>query len=234
MNDQNPSLSKSQSVPWSNRDVWLGVGIFGLWLAGTVGLVFAAPQFPAQFDLGLLITVWELVLIVPAWWFAVRKHKTGWKALGLTPFKADTLAIGCGLMLVSFGFNLFYNLFLMLFGLRAQMDLTVLFDQTASPWLLLLGGVVIAPLAEEIFFRGFLFAGLRDRHGWRRAALISAGLFAVLHLQPLTFLPIFLLGLVFAYLYHRSESIWPAVIMHMLTNGMSLGAAYLVARFNLL
>lgn len=232
MNDQNPSLSSS--VPWSARDVWYGVGIFGLWLAGTLALVLAAPRIPEQFDLGVLITVWELVLILPAWWFAVRKYGVGWKSLGLTPFKADTLAVGCGLMLVSFGFNLFYNLFLMLFGLRAQMDLTVLFEQTASPWLLLLGGVVIAPLAEEIFFRGFLFAGLRKRHGWKRAALVSAGLFAVLHLQPLTFLPIFLLGLVFAYLYHRSESIWPAVIMHMLTNGMSLGAAYLVSHFNLL
>ena len=223
----------SPSVPWTGRDAWLGVGAFALWIAVTIGWVFLSPRLPWQIDLGVYITVWELVLIVPAWWFTVRKYNTDWKSLGLKSFSAGTLAVGCGLMILSFAFNLLYNLFLMLFDLQAQMDLTMLFEQTSSPWLLLLGGVVVAPVAEEIFFRGFLFTGLRERYGWKRAGLISAGLFAVLHLQPLTTLPIFLLGLIFAYLYHRSESIWPAVIMHILTNGLSLGAAYLISQMDL-
>jgi hypothetical protein len=186
-----------------------------------------------QIDLGLFVTLWELPLVIPAWWFTVRKYNVGWRALGVQGFSAGTLGIGVGLMALSTGFNLLYNLGLSQFGLQAQMDFVALFEQLSSPWLLLVGGIVVAPVVEELFFRGFVFAGLRERYGWRRAALLSAGLFAVIHLQPLAVIPIFVLGTVFAYLYHRSGSIWPAVIMHVLTNGVGLGAAYLASQMNL-
>jgi hypothetical protein len=42
--------------------------------------------------------------------------------------------------------------------------------------------------------------------------------------------PIFILGYIFAYLYRRSGSIWPAVVMHVATNALGLGAAYLLSR----
>jgi hypothetical protein len=186
-----------------------------------------------QIDLGLFVTLWELPLVIPAWWFTVRKYNVEWRALGVQGFSAGTLGIGVGLMALSTGFNLLYNLGLSQFGLQAQMDFVALFEQLSSPWLLLVGGIVVAPVVEELFFRGFVFAGLRERYGWRRAALLSAGLFAVIHLQPLAVIPIFVLGTVFAYLYHRSGSIWPAVIMHVLTNGVGLGAAYLASQMNL-
>jgi membrane protease YdiL (CAAX protease family) len=67
------------------------------------------------------------------------------------------------------------------------------------------------------------------RYGWKKAAVISSALFAVIHFQPIAFVLIFVLGLIFAYLYHRSNSIWPAILMHVATNGLALGAAYLMA-----
>jgi membrane protease YdiL (CAAX protease family) len=83
---------------------------------------------------------------------------------------------------------------------------------------------------EELFFRGFLYAGLAQRYSWRKAAVISSALFALIHLQPLAIAPIFILGYIFAYLYRRSGSIWPAVVMHVATNALGLGAAYLLSR----
>ena len=53
--------------------------------------------------------------------------------------------------------------------------------------------------------------------------------FALIHLQPLAIAPIFILGYIFAYLYRRSGSIWPAVIMHVSTNALGLGAAFLLS-----
>jgi membrane protease YdiL (CAAX protease family) len=95
-------------------------------------------------------------------------------------------------------------------------------------------GVVVAPVVEELFFRSFLFAGLRKRYGWQKAGLISAALFAVIHLQPLAAIPIFLLGCLFAYLYQRSNSVWPAIVMHVATNALGLGAAYLLSQTQIL
>ena len=93
---------------------------------------------------------------------------------------------------------------------------------------------MVAPLVEEVFFRGFIFTGLREKYGWITAAFVSAFLFSAVHLQPIAMPPIFLLGLVFAYLYQRTESIWPGVIMHLATNTISLTAAYLISQWDAL
>jgi len=226
--------NRTKRVPWLTRDVWFGIGAFVLWLAVAIGFVALRQVRSWPVDFGVFVALWELVLVVPAWWFTVRKYDVSWRMLGWKGFQGETIAIGCGLMVLSSGFNMTYNFILMLFDLQPQVDVVALFDEVSSPWPLLVGGVVVAPVVEEIFFRGFVFTGLRERYGWKAAGLISAGLFTVVHLRPLVWIPIFILGLIFAYLYHRSESIWPAVIMHVLTNGFSLGAAYLISELGLM
>jgi membrane protease YdiL (CAAX protease family) len=136
-------------------------------------------------------------------------------------------------MTISLIFNASYSAFLAVFGLRAQVDLVPIFAELSSPWWLLLAGIVVAPVVEELFFRGFLYAGLAQRYSWRKAAVISSALFALIHLQPLAIVPIFLLGYLFAYLYERSKSIWPAILMHVTTNALGLGAAYILSRMDL-
>ncbi len=136
-------------------------------------------------------------------------------------------------MILSSCVNFFYNLTSSLLNFQTQPDISSLFDNVSSPWPLLFAGVIVAPFVEEVFFRGFVFTGLREKYGWIPAALISAGLFALVHLRPISFLPIFLMGLIFAYLYHRTNSIWPGLIMHLATNSLGLGAAYLLTQLSL-
>ena len=217
-------------VPWTPRDVWLGLGILGGWLIVAMGGVVAAHRFSWNLDPGVVINLWELTLLGPAWWLSVRKYGVGWRALGLRGFDGQTLGLGCGLMALAFGFNFLYSAFLALFGLQMQVDWVAIFEAAPSPGLLLVGGSVIAPVVEEIFFRGFVFSGLRQRYGWQKAALISSAVFAVAHFQPMAIVPIFLLGVIFAYLYHRSNSVWPAILMHVLTNALGLIAAYTLAK----
>ena len=50
--------SNQYSVPWSARDVWLGVGGFALWLVLAAGLVFLIQLQSWQIDAGILITIW--------------------------------------------------------------------------------------------------------------------------------------------------------------------------------
>jgi membrane protease YdiL (CAAX protease family) len=223
----------SDDVPWTVRDAWLGVGFLVVWWV----VIFAVPlitRFTADnVDLGLFVGVAELVFLVPVWWFTVRKYRVGWGALGLQGFRAPMVGLGCGLLLASFAFNFVYSSVLALFGLRMQIDLMPILAQLSSPCLFLLAGVIVAPLVEELFFRGFVFSGLRTRYGWSRAAVISSALFALFHLQPLAIPPMFLLGYLFAFIYQRSRSLWPAILMHVLMNALALGAAYLALRMGI-
>ena len=212
-------------VPWSVRDTWAGVGCLVIWAGLAFTLVMLVRIFRLDLNPGLLISVLELPLLLPVWWFTFHKYRVGWSQLGLTGFRPGVLGLGIGLLVLVFGFNTLYSSILSRYGLTMQLDLERMFEQAASPWPLVFGGVVVAPLVEEIFFRGFVFAGLKKGYGWKTAMLTSAARFALIHLRPLAMPPIFLLGLVFAHLYQRSGSVWPAVILHILVNGLALVAA---------
>lgn len=81
--------------------------------------------------------------------------------------------------------------------------------------------VAVAPVVEELFFRGFLFAGLRKLLGLWPAALISSVVFAVVHAQSGLVIPFTAVGLILAYLYHRSKSIYVPMAMHFFFNAVS-------------
>ena len=217
-------------VPWTVRDVWWGVAIMVAWMAIFVGLSLLVKFAELDINPGLFVGLAELVLLIPVWALVLHKYRVGWDALGMRGFQISVLPLGCGLMILSYLFNLVYGAFVAVFGLRMQVDLVAIFAELSSPWWLLVAGIVVAPVVEEIFFRGFVFAGLAQRYDWRVAALISSGLFALIHFQPLAIPAIFILGCIFAYLYHRSRSIWPAVLMHVSTNALALGAAYFLAK----
>ena len=88
--------------------------------------------------------------------------------------------------------------------------------------ILLIGG--LAPVAEELFFRGMLFGGLRARVPFLPAALISGVVFGSLHLTTgaSAVPPLILFGFLLAWVYERSGSIWPAVILHAINNNLAL------------
>ncbi|MBE3561433.1 MAG: CPBP family intramembrane metalloprotease [Ktedonobacteraceae bacterium] len=90
-----------------------------------------------------------------------------------------------------------------------------------STYALLLAAVLVAPFCEEMFFRGFVFMGLLRGMSLVWAGVFSALIFAVAHADPGSFPVLFIIGLVLAYLRWRSGSIWPAIVLHLLNNGLS-------------
>jgi len=222
--------NNSSYVPWTPRDVTWGLGIFVLWMVFLATVSIAAEKLSLPLDAGLIVVFGEVVLLLPAWYFSIYKYGATWASLGLRGFRPTAVGLGCGLMLLSLAFNLIYASFLAIFNLRIQPDIQLVFSKTSFPLALLFGGAVVAPFIEEVFFRGFVFAGLRGRWDWKRAAWVSAALFALAHVVPTSIMPIFILGLIFAFLYQTSGSIWPAILMHVLTNTAALLAAYAVSQ----
>jgi membrane protease YdiL (CAAX protease family) len=79
--------------------------------------------------------------------------------------------------------------------------------------------VVIAPIFEELAFRGLLFGVLRRRFQWMPAAAISAGIFALAHGYGLIgFLSVFWSGFLWAWIYERTGSLLPGIIAHAVNN----------------
>jgi hypothetical protein len=84
-------------------------------------------------------------------------------------------------------------------------------------WMAIIGVVMVAPVVEEIVFRGMVFGWLRGRLPVLWAVVVSAALFSLEHigfLQVTLFLPIFGTGVVLAMLYHHARSVWPTVLVH--------------------
>jgi membrane protease YdiL (CAAX protease family) len=173
----------------------------------------------------------ELVYILPvALIFAWRR--ISWKHLGFGKFSLQTMALGCGTLVIGYIFILLHNIILSALKIDTQGDqISKIFSQLNSPVWLFLASVVIAPLVEEIFFRGFLFQGFRQKYGWVAAIFLSSFFFAAAHLDPVAFIPTFILGCVLAYIYHRSNSLWPGIIFHFIINGSALTVLYLSTQY---
>ena len=100
--------------------------------------------------------------------------------------------------------------------------------EVLDPWLVILAVVIVAPVAEEAFFRGVVFNAWLREAGRRWAFFGSAALFAAIHLSLLSLLPILVLGLGLAWVYDRTKSLLAPMAMHATVNGISVALALLV------
>ncbi len=94
--------------------------------------------------------------------------------------------------------------------------------------------LVFAPIVEEFGFRGRLLRALRTGFRPLLAVVISALVFACLHLQLWGFPMRFFLGLVCGMAVYRSRSIWMAVVLHAFSNGQAAAVAFLGAKVGFL
>ena len=90
--------------------------------------------------------------------------------------------------------------------------------------LIILLAVTIAPIAEEFFFRFFLYGVMRRYFGYGVALLINALLFAALHVHLPSLAPLFVLGICFTIAYEWTGSILVPMTMHAIFNAVALTA----------
>lgn len=86
---------------------------------------------------------------------------------------------------------------------------------------------ILAPIFEELIFRGYVYGGLRRIMSARGAIIVAAAAFAAVHLNAEAFLVITLIGAMLCYLYERTRSLLPGMIAHGLHNGLVLAVMLL-------
>jgi uncharacterized protein len=114
----------------------------------------------------------------------------------------------------------------------AEQDITESLGADDGTFGLILAGlmvIVVAPAAEEFFFRGFFYRALRTRFGVFAAAAIDGALFGVIHFDfsgadaLLILPPLGVLGFVFCLVYERTGSLYPVIALHALNNSVAYG-----------
>ncbi len=74
--------------------------------------------------------------------------------------------------------------------------------------------VLAAPIGEELFFRGFLYNGLRRRLSVLPSLLIASAAFGLVHIHPLLIPPLFVVGVGLALIYERRKSLLASMTAH--------------------
>ncbi len=185
----------------------------------------------------VVLTATQVSLLFVSWFFVFRPRAlTGTPAwVGADPWGAVRSGLVWGLA-AWFGATLLSGLIATLLEAMG-MDVTPeVADQAIAvvePWVVVLALVILAPIAEEVFFRGIAFnAWLRER-GRRWAFIGSSALFALIHVSLVSLIPIFLLGLVLAWVYQRRQSLLAPIVLHATINGISVAIA-LLERFGVI
>ncbi len=218
----------------TRREILGSVLFIALLMGGLLLVGVATPllQLP-PLSIALLVSAFEAALLLPPWLIIIRGHRGNWSRLGFRRFHPGYLLLAGGLLFISFTINLLWSLLLLPFGLETQPEILPIFGGGVQGLILaLVAGSLIAPLAEETFFRGFLFANLREHHGPLKAMLITALLFTLFHLTPTALVPLFFLGCFLALLYHLSDSLLPSILLHATMNTLALTLSYLVERLS--
>ena len=100
-------------------------------------------------------------------------------------------------------------------------DADLVWGQAPVVMISLVEFVVLAPLFEELAFRGLLFGTLRRRFNWSTSAGLSAGLFAIAHgYGVLGFISVFWSGLLWAWIYEKTGSLLPSMLAHAANNAL--------------
>lgn len=183
------------------------------------GLVVAA----AALDFSWLLIVY-LRIIRPG---VITWSKMGITSTSLAGRVGIGLLVGVGLLVVSG----MLEYLLRLAGVQqTQMEMFSAVREASLPQFLLFLAVVgvLAPLAEEAFFRGYVFSAYREQKGLWQAFLFSSAIFAVMHLNLPAVLPLFVLGAALAGTYQLTGSLVPAIVAHGVNNSVAILLLYVV------
>jgi membrane protease YdiL (CAAX protease family) len=229
---ERPSLPSPGAIAWGPRDIIfavllaLGAG-FALvsLIVAPIAVAVGSSDDVAVLTAGLVVTVlFDCALFGSAAVFSVVRYRSSWGALGLRPLSAKELWPGLGTAVAGQVIVAAYAGLVQLLGLDALLPGTNVPEKLFEVRLVLplvgVATVLVAPLAEETFFRGFVFGGLR-RYGFFWAALASGLLFSAAHLSLGGLIPLALVGVLFAWSYSRTGSLWTSIYAHLIFNLVS-------------
>ncbi len=240
MDAPSPSTSP-QTAPWSGRDLAAGLVLLLLGYAAVIAvitLVYINVGDPAEDPNAALAAAiatfgFSLWLATAVLILATRKNLT-LEQIGFRPLRGTELFWPVGTWLGGLAIVVVYGIVVTVFGEVTGRDVSRMTEGNPLPdteamittvWAVLgLSVIFAAPIGEELFFRSLLFRAIHARWGLIAGMAISGMLFALVHFEISVVIPFLGIGMLFAWAYHKSGSLWTPVIAHAIFNGVSFTA----------
>jgi uncharacterized protein len=228
------------AVPWGWRDIvramiLSAVSLVVLFIALVV-VVAGRQLMGADDDVIVMSASVEIgfyaIILLAIYWTTVRRYHSPWAALGLRPVPLGWLILApllvVGMLTLGAAITSAISAFQGQEFVNPQVnDMTQ--GQQLTPLhlaMLLLGVAVVAPIAEELFFRGMLYPLLRRRLPVWLAILANAAIFAALHFIPILLPILFVMGLLLTFVRAHTNSVIPGILIHALNNAVFVLAIY--------
>ncbi|MBX7111642.1 MAG: CPBP family intramembrane metalloprotease [Dehalococcoidia bacterium] len=215
---------------WRARDILGGLGmVVAGFLIVVVGLgVYVGATGDDNTDTpGVVATLFFELLIGATVLFLASRRRLGFRDLGFVlPRRWGFLGL---VWAGAYGILVAYQIVLVLLE-RAGLDVSRLSEGNplpvegdSVPLLIVLGVavVLVAPVSEELFFRGLLFRGMRGYWRLLPSMALSGLVFGAFHGNLSVFLPFAFIGALFAWGFEESDSLLTPILTHMLVNGVS-------------
>lgn len=235
-------MKKYFQAPWNTKDLAFIAGLIIVLALAVTGIIYI---FRSNFEHGELGSFYFLVFFFLQWLviftplliLTQKKYKLGWSKFGFSKYGFWK---SIGLIITAYFLNLGINVIISMIviygnvkipGYQMQESVFKLFGADLTS--IIAGGVIIvlvAPLIEEIFFRGFLLRTLANRIGNTFGSIITALIFALLHFPWQSIIPVFILGLIINSLVIKTKSIWPAIGFHIFNNSIAFTTLLLLEK----
>ena len=220
-------------VRWGIGDMVLAsaisLGAFGVFFLAIGGISTANFREGDPSRLVWLAAIAESVLLLSVWLIVVKKYRLSWSAVGVRlPSRGGAFLLAAAALLGSLAFTSAYAFIVTGLGYDFLIPEPLPIELAGDGALMLISVLALGlwvPFVEEVFFRGFLFAGLAARYGLYAGAAASAFIFALVHFSFATMIPIFVTGILFGLVYHVTRSIWIPIIAHSAQNILALMAS---------
>lgn len=211
-------------------------------VGGLLSLPLAATISQGQLSAGTFaaaVVATDVPMVLFVYLRVVAPGAASWRDLGLRAIPARHLLKSVVLAsIAALALTQAVGLLLQAVGIHSNQEEQFTFVQRepiSGFFAVLLFGAVIAPVVEELFFRGYLYGLYRRRYSGWVAGAASSGLFSVLHVNPALMDPGQALGLlvgivtlsaVFCFTYERTRSLYPGMVAHGLNNALALTLLY--------
>jgi membrane protease YdiL (CAAX protease family) len=213
-------------------------GILLMYLTGRIqGSPTGAPNPTAQVILSIASFQGAVLLLVH---FFLREHGVGWRegfGFDHRPLRSIALGLlaGIGAVPICWALQTAVGLMLQWFDITLPEQEAVHLLRSSHGILprAIMGAaaIIVAPIAEEILFRGLLYPAIKHA-GYPRAALwISALLFAAIHLNLATFLPLAALAIGLIWLYEKTDNLLAPIAAHSLFNAANFAMLFALDSF---
>ncbi|MCD8080618.1 MAG: CPBP family intramembrane metalloprotease [Bacteroides sp.] len=191
-------------------------------VAVMISLVISIPFYGIDFEASRTFTL-VTSLLLGMFGMTIYLYRSGeiptskhtWSPVSFLYIVLSLVAGFCGLVLVDFVTS-------GLSWLPNWMDNT--FDQVLSTGSGVLGVALFGPVLEELLFRGAVTRILLQRYSSAKAIVCSALIFGIFHLNPAQIVGATLIGLFLAWIYYRTESLIPCILIHVLNNSLAVVA----------